>query len=177
MRLTNSNDRYGAVPQFLHWAIVALVITAWLLGQFVDDLPKGALSIHIWVGLAVLLMLGARAAWRLADPPPRPEPTVLGPWLDHAASFAHYALYLLLAVVPVMGIITQFARGDALSIFRLFEIASPWVKDRAFARSVTAIHEILANTLVILAALHAVAALIHHWVLRDRTLIRMLPGS
>jgi cytochrome b561 len=42
---------------------------------------------------------------------------------------------------------------------------------------VTAIHEILANTLVILAALHAVAALIHHWVLRDRTLIRMLPGS
>ena len=76
-----------------------------------------------------------------------------------------------------MGIITQFARGDALSIFRLFEIASPWVKDRAFARSVTAIHEILANTLVILAALHAVAALIHHWVLRDRTLVRMLPGS
>ena len=73
MRLTNSNDRYGAVPQFLYWAIVALVITAWLLGQFVDDLPKGALSIHIWVGLAVLLMLGTRAAWRMADPPPRPE--------------------------------------------------------------------------------------------------------
>jgi cytochrome b561 len=156
--------------------MVALVITTWLLGQFVDDLPKGALLIHIWVGLAVLFMLIARAAWRMADPPPRPEPTVLSPWLDHAGRVAHYALYLLLAVVPVVGIVTQFARGDALSIFGL-EIASPWVKDRAFARSVTAIHEILANTLVILAALHAIAALMHHWVLRDRTLVRMLPGS
>jgi len=51
------------------------------------------------------------------------------------------------------------------------------VKDRAFARSVTEVHEILANALVILAGLHAVAALVHHWILRDRTLARMLPGS
>jgi cytochrome b561 len=67
-------------------------------------------------------MLIARAAWRMADRPPRPEPTL-----------AHYTLYLLLAVVPVMGIVTQFARGDALSIFGL-DITSPSVKDRAFAR-------------------------------------------
>jgi cytochrome b561 len=38
-------------------------------------------------------------------------------------------------------------------------------------------HEVLANTLIILAALHAAAALVHHWVLRDRTLVRMLPGA
>jgi cytochrome b561 len=145
MQIANSQDRYGAISQLLHWVMVLLVITAWLLGQFVDDLPKGALSIHIWVGCVLLLMLFVRAAWRVADPPPRREP--------------------------------QFARGDALSIFGIFEIASPWVKNRVFARSVTEIHEILANMLVILAALHAVAALIHHWVLRDRTLIRMLPGS
>jgi cytochrome b561 len=177
MRFTNSKDRYGTIPQLLHWVMVLLVITAWLLGQFVDDLPKGALSIHIWVGCALLLMLVVRAAWRMVDPPPPPEPTVLGPWLDHVGSLAHYALYLLLALVPVAGTVTQFARGDALSIFGIFEIVSPWVKDRAFARSVTEVHEILANMLVILAALHAIAALIHHWVLRDRTLVRMLPGS
>jgi cytochrome b561 len=86
-------------------------------------------------------------------------------------------MYLLLALVPIAGIVTQFARGDAVSIFGLYEIASPWVKDRAFARSVTEVHEILANALVILAGLHAVAALVHHWILRDRTLARMLPGS
>jgi len=177
MRLTNSKDRYGAVPQFLHWVVVALVITAWLLGQFIDDLPRGTLSIHIALGLGVLVFLVARLAWRFADPPPEPEPTVLGSWLDLAGRLAHYLMYLLLALVPIAGIVTQFARGDAVSIFGLYEIASPWVKDRAFARSVTEVHEILANALVILAGLHAVAALVHHWILRDRTLARMLPGS
>jgi cytochrome b561 len=177
MRLTNSTDRYGAIPQFLHWVVVALVIVAWLLGQFIDDLPRGTLSIHTALGLGVLVLLVARLAWRIVDPPPGPEPTVLGSWLDHAGRLAHYLLYLLLALVPVAGIVAQFARGDALSIFGLYEVASPWVKDRAFARSVTEVHEILANALVILAGLHAIAALVHHWILRDRTLARMLPGS
>jgi cytochrome b561 len=39
------------------------------------------------------------------------------------------------------------------------------------------VHEVLANALVILAALHAGAAFFHHWVLKDRTLLRMLPWS
>jgi cytochrome b len=39
------------------------------------------------------------------------------------------------------------------------------------------IHEGLAHALIVLAALHAAAALVHHWIVRDRTLIRMLPGS
>jgi len=63
-----------------------------------------------------------------------------------------------------------------LPIFGLFEIASPWAKDRAFAGSATEVHEVLANALVILAAGHAAAALVHHWTFRDRTLVRMLPG-
>jgi cytochrome b561 len=149
---------------------------AWLLGQFIDDLPRGTLSIHISASLVILLLLLVRLAWRTADPPPVPEPTALGPWLARGGLLAHYALYLLLFLVPVAGIEVQFARGDALSIFGLYEIASPWVKNRAFARSVTEVHDLLANTLVALAALHAVAAAIHHWVFRDRTLIRMLPG-
>src|SRR3974390_2627983 len=120
--------------------MVALVITAWMLGKFGDDWPRGAaralgLSIHTSTGLAILLLLVVRLSWRIADPPPGPEPTVLGPWLDHAGRLAHYALYALLAVIPVVGIIVQFARGDALSIFGLYEIVSPWVKDRAFSRS------------------------------------------
>jgi cytochrome b561 len=36
---------------------------------------------------------------------------------------------------------------------------------------------LLANGLVVLACLHAAAALVHHWMFRDRTLVRMLPGS
>jgi cytochrome b561 len=75
------------------------------------------------------------------------------------------------------GIIGQFADGDALPVFGLFDIASPWAKNHQFAEAVEEIHEVLANALVIVAALHTAAALAHHWLLRDRTLTRMLPGT
>ena len=100
-----------------------------------------------------------------------------GKWLDPAAPIAHYGLYVLLVAVPVVGIVLQFARGDALPLFGLAEIPSPWLKDRAFAHSVKEVHEVLAHALVILAVMHAAAALIHHWIFRDRTLVRMLPHS
>ena len=182
MRFRNSPDGYGAIPQTLHWLTVGLVVLAWVLGTFDDALPKGAarttgLFVHISAGLAILAVLVARLLWRLADPPPSPEPSVLGVWLARAGQFAHYALYALLIAAPVAGIVLQFARGDALPLFGLSEIPSPWPADRAFARSVKEAHEVLANALVILACLHAAAALVHHWVFRDRTLVRMLPGS
>ena len=184
MQLTNSSNRYGAVPQFLHWMTVVLVAVAWALGTFGDDLPKGAaratgLFIHISAGLLILLALATRLAWRVADPAPPPEPNEFGRWLgayaDPAARLGHYALYALLIAVPVLGIIAQFARGDALPLLGIGEIPSPWIRDRAFAHSVTEIHEIAANALVIVASFHAAAALIHHFVFRDNTLIRMLP--
>ena len=133
--------------------------------------------VHISAGLAIFAMLAARILWRTVDKPPAPEPARFGPWLDRLAALAHLALYALLVAVPVAGIVLQFARGDALPLFGLGEIASPWIKDRAFAHSVKEVHEVLAHALVILAALHAAAALIHHWFLGDRTLVRMLPFS
>jgi cytochrome b561 len=180
MRLRSSVEGYGALSQMMHWITVVLVILAWLLGQFDDVFPKGAaraagLFVHISAGLAVIGILVMRLFWRFADPPPPIEHTILGAWLDRAGQLAHYLLYALLVAVPISGIVLQFARGDALPLFGLAEIASPWVRDRAFARSVKEIHEVTANALIVLAALHAAAALLHHWVLRDRTLVRMLP--
>ena len=101
--------------------------------------------------------------------------TPLGAWINHVQGNWRNALYALLIAVPVTGIVVQFARGNALPLFGLAEIPSPWSADRTFARSVKEIHEVLAHTLVILAGLHAGVALVHHWIFRDRTLVRMLP--
>jgi cytochrome b561 len=73
--------------------------------------------------------------------------------------------------------VLQFARGGAVPVFGLFDIASPWPADRAFSRSVREIHELLADGVMILAGLHAAAAPAHHWLFRDRTLLRMLPSA
>jgi cytochrome b561 len=156
MQIFNTPQRFGAVVQILHWTTALLVVVAWLLGTFGDDLPKGAardagLFIHISAGLAVLAIIAVRVLWRLIDP--------------------------LLVAVPIVGIATQFARGHALPLFGLGEIASPWAADRAFAHSVKEVHEVLANVLLAIAGVHAAAALAHHWIFRDRTLRRMLPGK
>lgn len=177
----SSPSGYGGVAMLLHWLTVAAVLIAWLLGTLGDDLPRGAtraagLSIHIAAGLMVLGLTATRLPWRLFDRPSSPEITPLGAWVTTVAELTHLGLYALLIVTPIVGIVLQFARGDALPVFGVIEVGSPWVRDRAFAGSVKEVHEILANLLMIVACLHAAAALIHHWLLRDRTLTRMLPG-
>ena len=62
-----------------------------------------------------------------------------------------------------------------MPLFGLATIPSPWLKDAAVAHNVKEVHEVLAHALLVIAAFHAIAALIHHWVFQDRTLIRMLP--
>lgn len=133
--------------------------------------------VHILAGLTILVVLMIRLLWRAFDPPPPIEPSALGKWLDRAAHYAHYALYALLIAAVISGIVLQFARGNALPLFGLYEIPSPWLGDRAFSRNFKGVHEFFANGLFLLAGLHAAAALLHHWILGDRTLLRMLPGT
>ena len=181
MTLRSDAQGFGSVAKVLHWAAAVSVLAAWLIGVVGDDpFPKSwkgtILFAHITFGLLVLATLLGRLGWRVASPAPPAIATRFDPWMGVAALVAHILLYALLLMVPLTGIVLQFARGQALPLFGLYDIASPWVRDRAFARSVKEVHEIFAHALLILAAVHAAAALFHHHVLKDDTLVRMLPG-
>jgi cytochrome b561 len=162
----------------LHWIAALCVLLAWAIGSAGDEIPRASeaatLAIHMALGLAVLLILVLRLAARFASPTPS-ERTRFSPWSNYLATIGHWLLYALMAAVPIIGIMLQFARGEALPVFGILHIASPWPADRTFAHSLKEVHEVLANALVILAALHVAAALFHHFILRDRTLRRMLP--
>lgn len=177
MQVFNSARRYGAVAQFLHWLTAILVIFAWVVGNVMDDDKPPQLFVHMTAGLAVLTLVAGRLLWRLADTPPLPDATPLGIWGDRAARAVHLALYALLIAVPLAGIVTQFGEGRPLSLFGFGQIASPWPADRAFAHNAKEVHELLSNLILVVAGLHATAALFHHWILRDGTLTRMLPGG
>ena len=182
MQLANSKIRYGTVPQTVHWLTAILVICGFLLGQFGDALPKGAarefgLLVHMTLGQCVVALLLLRLMWRKFNPPPPPEPTPLGKLLEIAAKASHFTLYGLLLAVPLLGMIVQLKRGNALPIFAIWHVPSPWPVDRNLARTILSLHGTLADALLILAGIHAGAALVHHWIWRDRTLSRMLPGA
>src|SRR5271169_5454131 len=178
MQLRNSTSRYGAIPQAVHWLTALFVIAGWLFGQFGDVLPKGpardfGFLLHMTLGQCVLVLLLIRLLWRFADPPPAPEATPFGKLVEVAAKLGHFALYALLVAVPFLGMIVQLKRGHDLPIFAMWDFAAPWPADRAVARTMFDLHSLLADGLLILAGLHAGAAIVHHHVWRDRTLVRM----
>jgi cytochrome b561 len=182
MQLANSKARYGAIPQSVHWLTVIFVICGFLLGQFGDVLPKGppraiGLLVHMTLGQCVVALLVVRLAWRKFDPPPPPERTPLGRLVEIAARASHFTLYALLVAVPLLGMVVQLKRGNTLPVFGFWQFQSPWPVDRNLARSILSVHATLADALLILAGIHAGAALVHHWIWRNRTLSRMLPGA
>src|SRR5262249_37864938 len=137
--MSAAKDDYGPVAKTLHWLTVLLVIMAWTLGMFGEELSGGptksfGLLTHIWIGLTILVIAVVRIPWRIANLPPKVVPTQFGRWLvewtDPASRLMHYLLYGLLIVVPAFGIALQFARGHSLSLFGLGEIPSPWLADK-----------------------------------------------
>lgn len=182
MQWVNSTARYGAVSQLLHWLTAVFVITAWVIGQLHDSLPKGAahnsaMFVHISFGLSVLIFLFVRLFWRLYSPLPPPEPTRFGKPLEWASKIVMAAIYVLMLLIPIAGIVVVFAHGNPLKIYGLWSIPSPWTLDRTFSHAMEHRHGFLANLLMILVLLHAAAALVHDRILNDRTLGCMLPWS
>lgn len=177
----SNTNRYSPSAQMFHWLTVILVIGAWTLGIVGDDLPRGWIRhsgevIHIFFGETVLVMLFLRLAVRFLTPRLVKEPQI-NPMVTYAASVVHLSLYVLLFVVPAAGILTLFYGGEPLTIFGIFDIASPWSKNRALTHDTKEIHEFSANLLLAMAGVHAIAALVHHYVLKDRALRRMLPAA
>ena len=169
--------RYGPFAQLLHWGMFVLIVAQWIDGKVMDDLPKQgtlrdfAFDSHETLGVALLLLIFLRIWWRMAHPVPMLDGAT---WQRHAARLAHVLLYGLLIALPVSGYLTFSAQGHPTSFFG-WEIPAALAKDRATARTLKGIHELLGDALVVVVALHAAAALWHHWIVRDDTLRRMLP--
>ena len=180
MTSTRDIPDYGGLAKAFHWLGVLCIVVAWLLGTFIDDFPKAweptAIFSHMTLGLTVLALVVLRVGWRFARPVPALISS-LGRRVELLARVMQWVLYFLMLVLPITGIVLQFARGQSVPLFGLAEIASPWARDRAFSSSVHEVHELIADALLILASLHAAAALLHHYVLKDRTLLRMLPNG
>jgi cytochrome b561 len=167
---------YDPLSIFLHWLTAALVVIVWTLGQTLDFFPKGApkidaRSMHIVLGASLALVLLVRLSWRASAG--RSLPPADSGWLGGVAKLVHYGLYALLAVTLMLGIFNAWQRGDVL--FNLYTIPKLVPGDRALQRTLGWLHADFADAVLIVAGVHAAAALAHHYLLRDSVLRRMLP--
>jgi len=179
MALTNSAQRYGLVPQLLHWLVVLLLALQFLLAELADELPDGLeklamLSRHKSVGITILGLAVLRVAWRLLDRPP-PLPAAMPGWQRIAARLTHWALYALLFAMPVTGWMMSSAANYPVSWFGLVQLPDLVGTSHDLHEALEEVHETLAGALLVLVAVHVLAALKHQFVDRDGLLSRMLP--
>ncbi len=168
--------RYDGPSIFLHWITAALVVILWTLGQTIDFFPKGAPKIdarstHFLLGVTLGIVLLIRVWWRATSG--RSLPLADAGWVGVAAKAMHYGLYALVGATVVLGILNAWQRGDI--VFNLFTIPKLVPGDLALKRTLEDLHGDFADVVLIVAGLHAAAALVHHYLLRDTVLRRMLP--
>ena len=173
-------DYWGRFSIALHWLTFALVVGLAAVGLSMDELPTGKLKLQVYAlhksfGLTVLGITALRIFWRLLERRPALLPGPL--WQRAAAALTHYGLYLMLLLVPLSGWWYNTTAGFPLKWFGLFKLPPLGEFDRALKHQAEETHEFLFWVLATIIAVHALAALWHHYRLRDRTLARMLPGA
>ncbi len=182
--LSENNARSSGASSFdpialtAHWLTLFLILgvfsTAFLMHR-----PSLAwtltLQIHRSLGLMVWLVTVLRLVWRqfarLPDWPANTSRT-----MQRAARAMEYALYGILLLQPILGLLHSIAHGGRVKVFFLFRLPRLMEPNHDLADKLLAAHAIVAHLLLILIVLHASAALFHHFILGDQTLVRMLPG-
>lgn len=172
-------DRYSRGAIAFHWVIAALVLFNLWLGLFGESLPRdwGAMPVHKSVGITILVLSIARLGWRLTHRPPHFPDRTPG-WEKALAKSVHWLFYALMIVLPLTGWLMSSSpdKPRPFSWFYLFDVpllpATP-----ALAGFAHEAHELLGFTMAALVSLHIAAALRHHFLLRDRVLVRILPWA
>jgi len=181
MTIRNSKVRWGALSQLLHWLIVLLIAAQVALALTAKELPRGPMvrtivGYHKALGITILALAVIRLAWRWMNPVPA-LPGTLKPYEKVLARLTHGGLYVILFAMPLSGWIASSAHGFPVRWFNLFTVPALTGKDLPLSAAMNELHYALAIALGVIVVLHIVAALKHHFVLKDDTLRRMLPGA
>ncbi|MCU1718436.1 cytochrome b [Pseudomonas sp. 5P_3.1_Bac2] len=181
MRWRNSPSHYGSVSILMHWLVAVVVFGLFGLGYWMVGLDyyspwyQTAPDLHKSIGLLLFALMLLRVLWRLSNPTPASLPnhgalTRLGSKLGHAF------LYLGLFVLMLSGYLISTAEGRGVEVFGWFAVPASITSIPEQADVAGLVHKYLAWALVIFAGLHGLAALKHHFIDKDRTLLRMFGG-
>lgn len=179
MNWKNTASRYGSLSIGIHWLMLLLLIAVYACIELRSFYPKGSdprealKTWHFMLGMLVFLLVWLRLAARLTGSTPdiRPKPA---PWQHLAAKLMHLALYALMIGMPLTGWLLLSANGKTIPFFGL-ELPALIGENKGTAKLLKEIHEFVGTMGYYLIGLHALAALYHHYMMRDNTLTRMLP--
>ncbi|HAQ35093.1 MAG: cytochrome B [Maricaulis sp.] len=184
-------NRYTSVAILLHWTIailiVMLIFVGWRAGDMAEALRAGSTEFtiddvrlvfnwHKTFGLLVLALSLFRLVWRFMNPVPA-MPEGMKPWEKTVARLTHFAFYVLIIGMPILGWLTASASTAPSFLFNNPDLPIPEIApDNQTLHEVTEfLHGRGAWVIIVLLVLHAGAAIKHHVIDKDDVLARMLP--
>lgn len=136
--------------------------------DFYHTLPQW----HKSAGILIAACLLIRFFWNYSQQ--RPNALSASPLGRTAATLAHLSLYLLVAVLVISGYVISTAKGAHIDVFGVFSVPALPNNNAEYGEIAGDIHRLAGNTFIGFVAVHAIAALYHHFLLKDATLKRML---
>lgn len=177
--LKNTPDSYGYIAIALHWVSAVALIALYFVGDYMVELSyydtwyHRAPQIHKEVGVVVAFLMLSRLFWSAfqSSPAPLDKEAVKA---NKLAKFAHCLLYVFVFLMVISGYLISTAKGQGIEVFGWFELPALLSNDSGRGELAGETHELLGTAFMILVILHALAALVHHFFFKDRTLKRML---
>lgn len=177
--IKNTENKYGSIAKLLHWSIGLLIIGLIGVGFYMTDLPPSdskwfVYGMHKATGMVVLTLVTIRVLWRyMGSSPDLPDGMPL--WQQKAARWTHYALYSMMVIMPLSGMVMSLMTDHPIDMFGLFTIPAIAKEPGILAGVSYLMHTYVPYILIAIISLHFAAALYHHFVRKDDVLRRMLP--
>jgi cytochrome b561 len=158
-----------------------LILAQVILGKIGHEMARSPAKIDVlaWhksLGITLLFLVLLRLAWRWLNMVPA-TPAAASPWELRAARFAHAALYALMIALPFSGWVMNSAKNIPMTLFWTLPWPDITAPNKPLGEAAEKTHEILAIVMLLIVALHVIAALRHHLLHRDGVLLRMLPSA
>lgn len=177
-KMRSYTRQFSATAKWLHWLVAFLLLSivsvAWRFPFIAPADRAGAIPVHVSIGAIVVVLTLLRLAWRKVSPPP-PVPRGTPAWMAIGARFGHRALYGLLIVQGVLGLWLAALSPVDIRIFNGWNLSALAPANSAMLDLLRPLHLLVAIVLTLTIVGHILAALWHHFVVRDDILQRMLP--
>jgi cytochrome b561 len=176
----NDDARYGSAQILLHWVMLLLIVAVYACIELRELYPRGSeireafKTWHFMLGLTIFALVWIRLLARIFGriPPIEPPPPQWQMWVAHGADIAIYAFMI---AMPLLGWLILSGEGKPAPFFGV-ELPVLMGENKGLAKQLEEIHETVGNMGYFLIGAHAAAALAHHYIRRDDTLLRMLPA-
>jgi cytochrome b561 len=179
-RSSTSIQHYSRMAIGLHWLVALLMICGFYLGWIMTDIPGFTptklkyVSWHKWIGVTVFVLAVLRVLWRVTHRAPS-MPSAMPAWQKAAAHATHGLLYVLMLAIPLSGYFFSSAAGVQVVYLGVLPLPTIIGPDHALKALLRTVHVVLNYTLLVLVAMHVLAALKHQFIERDGLLARMIP--